>query len=53
MNEPPTVIYMLGLSFDELLHLFALLSMRQLKIGPDEETENSMLDKVEKLIEGQ
>jgi hypothetical protein len=46
----PALLYNLELSHDELLHLFALLAMRQLKIGPDEETENSMLTKVEELM---
>jgi hypothetical protein len=48
----PTLLYNLELTEDELIHLFALLELRQLKIGPDETTENSMLAKVERLIEG-
>ena len=49
----PILLYNLELTQDELIHLFALLELRQLNIGPDEETENSMLVKVERLIEGQ
>ncbi len=48
----PILLYNLELTQDELIHLFALLELRQLKIGPDEETENGMLAKVERLIEG-
>ena len=50
--EMPILLYNLELTQDELIHLFALLELRQLKIGPDEDTENSMLAKVERLIEG-
>lgn len=49
----PILLYNLELTQDELLHLFALLELRQLKIGADEETENSLLSKIERLIEGQ
>jgi hypothetical protein len=48
----PIILYDLELTEDELIHLFALLELRQLKIGPDEQIENSMLDKVERLVEG-
>jgi hypothetical protein len=47
----PILLYNLELTQDELLHLFALLELRQLKIGPDEETELNILKKVEELVE--
>lgn len=46
----PILLYNLELTHDELLHLFCLLEMRQLKIGPIDENEDSMLKKVEELI---
>jgi len=49
----PTVTYMLELSLDELLHLFALLELQTLRIEPDEESEKSLLGKIGKLLEGQ
>lgn len=48
-----TVTYMLELSEDELFHLFALLSMRELKMGPIDTEEVSIKEKVERLVQGE
>jgi hypothetical protein len=48
----PTVTYMLELTEDELMHLFALLNLRELKIGPIDDQEISILSKVERLVQG-
>jgi hypothetical protein len=47
----PILLYNLELTEDELFHLFALLAMRELKIGPIDEDEISILHKVEELME--
>jgi hypothetical protein len=47
----PTLLYDLELTEEELFHLFALLSMRELKMGPTDHQEISILKKIEELVE--
>jgi hypothetical protein len=51
----PTLLYNLELTEEEMLHLFALLSIRtarKMSAMPFDQAESSMLEKVVKLMEG-
>jgi hypothetical protein len=51
----PILLYNLELTEDEMLHLFALLSVRtvrRMSAMPFDQEEDSILDKVVKLMEG-
>jgi hypothetical protein len=47
----PTLLYNLELTEEEIFHLWALLAMRQLSIGPLDLEEISILEKVKELME--
>lgn len=48
----PIVAYMLELTEDELLHLWTMLNMLTLGVSGLEPEEDSILEKVTKLMEG-
>ncbi len=47
----PTLLYNLELTQDEIFHLWALLAMRQMRIGPVDDEEESILKKLKELME--
>jgi hypothetical protein len=47
----PILLYNLELTEDEIIQLFALLAMRELRMGLSDNSEQSILVKVEELLE--
>ena len=47
----PILLYNLELTEDEIVHLWALLAMRTLKISPLINLEESMLQKIEEMLQ--